>query len=59
VYSDERHVYFAQPSDWQEVLLLAKGVWKSTTMDDGEQFVTTFSATSTPLSYATVWDMGW
>jgi len=58
-YCDEPHVDFAQPLDWQAVRLQAKGVWKSTTMEDGEQFVTTTSATLTPESFAAIWDLGW
>jgi len=51
--------FFAQPSDWQAVQFQARGVWKSTTVEDGGQFVTTPSATLTPESFATVWDLGW
>ena len=49
---------FAQLSDWREVSFQAKDLLKSTTIKIGEQFVTTFSATSMPLSSATVWDLG-
>jgi len=48
----------AQTSDWQEVRLKAKDAWKSTTMEVGEQFVTTPLETLKPESFATVWDLG-
>jgi len=49
----------AQTSDWQEVRFKARDVWKSTTMEVGEQFVTTTLETLKPESFASVWDMGW
>jgi len=52
-------VCFAQMLYWQEVPLKEKDGWKSITTKVGEQSVTTASVTSTPQSFATVWDLGW